>query len=188
MAMLITDVLPPPQGPVTAATNPLGRGAFATSEARTRANGPRSSRSSDALRIGSSPDSAALESMIESDTAVVLVNHVDYRTGALKDMARLTAKAHAAGAVVIWDVCHSAGIVPIAANTLLTTADYDYMLRDSRARALVVSDPLYPAFAPLLGKHPHLAHVIVSGPTTGAAAPNALSLATSDPKGLNEAR
>jgi benzoate-CoA ligase len=38
-----------------------------------------------------------------------------------------------------------AGIVPIAANTLLTTADYDYMLRDSRARALVVSAPLLPA-------------------------------------------
>ena len=49
-----------------------------------------------------------------------------------------------------------AGIVPIAANTLLTTHDYDYMLRDSRARALIVSAPLLPAFAPLLGKHPHL--------------------------------
>ena len=32
-----------------------------------------------------------------------------------------------------------AGIVPIAVNTLLTTADYDFMLRDSRARGLVVS-------------------------------------------------
>jgi len=56
-----------------------------------------------------------------------------------------------------------AGIVPIAANTLLTTADYDYMLRDSRVRALIVSAPLFPTFAPLLGKHPHLEHVIVSG-------------------------
>jgi benzoate-CoA ligase len=58
-----------------------------------------------------------------------------------------------------------AGIVPIAANTLLTTADYDYMLRDSRARALIVSAPLLPAFAPLLRKLPSLAHVIVSGVT-----------------------
>jgi benzoate-CoA ligase len=56
-----------------------------------------------------------------------------------------------------------AGIVPIAANTLLTTHDYDYMLRDSRARALVVSAPLLPAFTPLFGKHSHLRHVIVSG-------------------------
>jgi benzoate-CoA ligase len=43
-----------------------------------------------------------------------------------------------------------AGIVPIAANTLLTTADYEYMLRDSRAHALIVSAPLLTAFAPLL--------------------------------------
>jgi benzoate-CoA ligase len=56
-----------------------------------------------------------------------------------------------------------AGIVPIAANTLLTTADYRFMLEDSRARALVVSEALLPAFEPLLGKLPFLRHVIVSG-------------------------
>ena len=56
-----------------------------------------------------------------------------------------------------------AGVVPVAANTLLTTNDYDYMLRDSRARVLVVSVQLLPAIAPLLGKLPDLAHVIVSG-------------------------
>lgn len=60
-----------------------------------------------------------------------------------------------------------AGIVPVAVNTLLTTADYEYMLRDSRARALLVSAPLLPAFAPLLGKLPHLKHVIVSGGEAG---------------------
>ena len=56
-----------------------------------------------------------------------------------------------------------AGIVPIALNTLLTTKDYEYMLSDSRARALLVSEALLPAFAPLLGKLPFLEHVIVSG-------------------------
>src|SRR6266404_3041172 len=56
-----------------------------------------------------------------------------------------------------------AGVVPIAANTLLTTADYAYMLHDSRALALVVSEPLLPTFAPLLGTSPFLKHVIVSG-------------------------
>ena len=56
-----------------------------------------------------------------------------------------------------------AGIVPIAVNTLLTTNDYEFMLRDSRACALVVSEALYPSFAPLIGKLPHLKHVIVSG-------------------------
>ena len=56
-----------------------------------------------------------------------------------------------------------AGIVPIAANTLLTGADYEYMLRDSRAHALIVSAPLVAVFAPLLGRLPHLKHVIVCG-------------------------
>lgn len=56
-----------------------------------------------------------------------------------------------------------AGVIPVAANTLLTTTDYAYMLRDSRARALVVSSALLPAFVPLLGTLPHLKHVVVSG-------------------------
>ncbi|HVW69760.1 MAG TPA: benzoate-CoA ligase family protein [Steroidobacteraceae bacterium] len=55
-----------------------------------------------------------------------------------------------------------AGIVPVAVNTLLKAADYDYMLRDSRARALFVSAALLPGFAPLLQQDPHLQHVIVS--------------------------
>jgi benzoate-CoA ligase len=56
-----------------------------------------------------------------------------------------------------------AGAVPVALNTLLTTRDYEFMLRDSRARALVVSEGLLPTFAPLLGKLPLLKHVLVSG-------------------------
>ena len=56
-----------------------------------------------------------------------------------------------------------AGIVPIATNTLLTTADYDFMLGDSRAKALVVSKALWPTFAPIVGKHKTLKHVIISG-------------------------
>jgi benzoate-CoA ligase len=56
-----------------------------------------------------------------------------------------------------------AGIIPIAVNTLLTTRDYEYMLSDSRAKALLVSEALLPQFAPLIGKLPFLKHVIVSG-------------------------
>jgi benzoate-CoA ligase len=56
-----------------------------------------------------------------------------------------------------------AGIVPIAINTLLTTKDYEYMLADSRARALVISEALLPQFAPLFGKLPFVQHIIVSG-------------------------
>ena len=56
-----------------------------------------------------------------------------------------------------------AGIVPVAANTLLTTADYRFMLEDSRVRSLVVSEALLPAFQPLIGSLPFLRYVIVSG-------------------------
>ncbi len=60
-----------------------------------------------------------------------------------------------------------AGIVPVPVNTLLKSADCEYMLRDSRACALVVSGPLLPVFAPLLERMPHLKHVIVSHGESG---------------------
>ena len=61
------------------------------------------------------------------------------------------------------------GIVPVAANTLLTTADFEFMLRDSRAKALVVSEALLPAFAALIGKIDSLEHVIVAENGSGSA-------------------
>ena len=60
-----------------------------------------------------------------------------------------------------------AGIVPVAINTLLTSSDYDFMLSDSRAKALVVSAALWPQFAPIVTKQRALAHVIVSGDMSG---------------------
>ncbi len=56
-----------------------------------------------------------------------------------------------------------AGLVAVPVNTLLTSADYGFMLRDSRARVLVVSEALYERFAPLLSEAPALEHVIVAG-------------------------
>lgn len=50
---------------------------------------------------------------IGDDVAVVMLTHVDYRTGAMHDMEAITAKAHAAGARVIWDLAHSAGALPV---------------------------------------------------------------------------
>ncbi len=56
-----------------------------------------------------------------------------------------------------------AGVVAVPVNTLLTEDDYRFMLADSRAKLLVVSEALYPKFAKLVGDCPDLEHVIVSG-------------------------
>ncbi len=53
---------------------------------------------------------------IDRDTALVLLSHVDYRTGELRDMERLTAHCRALDVPIIWDLCHSAGAVPVDLN------------------------------------------------------------------------
>jgi kynureninase len=50
---------------------------------------------------------------IDGDTAVVVLTHVHYKTGAMLDMAALTAAAHDKGALVLWDLSHSVGAVPV---------------------------------------------------------------------------
>ena len=56
-----------------------------------------------------------------------------------------------------------AGVVPISVNTLMTEGDYRFMLADSRAKVLVVSEALLPKFANLIGSSADLLHVIVAG-------------------------
>jgi benzoate-CoA ligase family protein len=56
-----------------------------------------------------------------------------------------------------------AGVVAVPVNTLMTEDDYRFMLADSRARVLVVSEALYPKFAALVARCPDLEHVVVSG-------------------------
>ncbi|MFJ4175095.1 kynureninase [Microbacterium sp. NPDC089696] len=56
---------------------------------------------------------ADVEAVLSERTAVVSLSHVDYRSGALADMRGITATTHDAGALMMWDLCHSAGVVPM---------------------------------------------------------------------------
>ncbi|MFD3617005.1 kynureninase [Streptomyces sp. NPDC058676] len=56
---------------------------------------------------------AQVPGVLGDRTAAVLLNHVDYRTGRLHDLPGLTAAVHEAGAIAVWDLCHSAGALPV---------------------------------------------------------------------------
>ncbi|MFF0445912.1 kynureninase [Streptomyces sp. NPDC004609] len=58
-----------------------------------------------------------VRSALGPGTAAVLLNHVDYRSGRLHDLPGLTAAIHGAGAVAVWDLCHSAGALPVGLDT-----------------------------------------------------------------------
>jgi kynureninase len=66
------------------------------------------------------PDEIAAS--LNDQLAVLMLTHVNYRTGAMHDMAALTRAAHTAGALVVWDLAHSAGAVPV--NLLGARADF----------------------------------------------------------------
>jgi kynureninase len=97
------------------------------------------------------------------DLAVLMLTHVNYRTGAMHDMAALTAAAQAAGALVVWDLAHSAGAVPVA--LLEDRADfaigcgYKYLNGGPGAPAFVWVNPVHAErfWQPLAGWWGHAA-------------------------------
>ncbi len=74
------------------------------------AQGAAASRSGCRLAVVEPEDVA---DSIDDRTAVLMLTEVDYRTGRRHDMARLTERAHAVGAVTVWDLAHSAGAFPV---------------------------------------------------------------------------
>jgi kynureninase len=63
-----------------------------------------------------------VEGAIDEQTAVVMLTHVNFRDGAMHDLPAITRRAHEAGALVVWDLAHSAGAVPIALDA--ASADF----------------------------------------------------------------
>jgi benzoate-CoA ligase family protein len=79
------------------------------------------------------------------------------------------------------------GAVPVPVNTLLTPADYDFMLRDSRAKVLALSAPLRGRFESVLREQPFLQHVVVCGQNASGDAPGKESSETRSGAGRDAA-
>lgn len=97
---------------------------------------------------------------ITDEVAVVMLTHVDYRSGRIHDMAAITRAAHAAGAVMIWDLAHSAGAVPVdiagSGAEFAVGCTYKYLNGGPGAPAFIYARPdivldVEPALAGWLG-------------------------------------
>lgn len=106
------------------------------------------------------PPAEEVEAQITEDVAVVMLTQVDYRSGRMHDMARITAKAHEMGAVMIWDLAHSAGAVPVDITAskaeFAVGCTYKYLNGGPGAPAFIYARPdliddLQPALAGWLG-------------------------------------
>lgn len=111
----------------------------------------------------------ALADAIDDTVAVTLITEVDYRTGRRHDMADLTARAHAAGALTVWDLAHSAGAFPVH----LATCGVDFAV--GCTYKFLNSGPGGPAFIYVAPRHAEAARPALSG-WLGHAAPFAFDL------------
>jgi len=104
---------------------------------------------------------------LNAEVAVLMLTHVNYRTGAMHDMAAVTAAAHAEGILCVWDLAHSAGAVPVDLNgakaDFAVGCGYKYLNGGPGAPAFVWANPLHtrrpdlPFMQPLAGWWGHAA-------------------------------
>ncbi|MDT8915010.1 kynureninase [Amycolatopsis sp. PS_44_ISF1] len=124
-------------------------------------------------------DPADLE--VGPDVAVVTLSAVDYRTGRLWDLEAITRQVHAAGAVVVWDLCHAAGVLPVDLDGLGADAavgcTYKYLN----------GGPGAPAWLYLARRHQRAADLPLTG-WMGRADPFGLAGAYTPAEGMARAR
>jgi kynureninase len=115
-------------------------------------------------------DGPSIDALIDRKVAVAVLSHVDYRTGALLDIAAITRRLHDAGALVIWDLCHSAGVVEIGFDL----RDVDFAV--GCTYKYLNGGPGSPAFIAVAEAHQATSHQPLSG-WWGHAAPFAFDRA-----------
>jgi kynureninase len=93
-------------------------------------------------------DQPAIASHLDNRTAILMLTHVNYRTGFMHDMAALTARAHEAGVLVIWDLAHSAGAMPVdvASADFAVGCGYKYLNGGPGAPAFAWVHPTHTAW------------------------------------------
>lgn len=131
------------------------------------------------LRLIDSP--SQLGQALQDDVAVVMLTHVNYRTGSMFDMTVINQRIHAAGALSIWDLAHSAGAVPVDLNG--SNADFAV----GCTYKYLNGGPGSPAF--VWAKASHVARASIHQPLTGwwgHSAPFAMSHEYSPKAGIEQ--